>query len=37
MLFLLRSKGSPKFHINKISLGYTYCNIQFCDGYSREI
>jgi hypothetical protein len=33
MLILVRSKGRPKFHRNKISLGYFYCDIQFCVGY----
>jgi hypothetical protein len=27
----------PKFHINKVSLGCFYCNVQFCVGYSRDI
>jgi hypothetical protein len=37
MLILLQSKGRPKFHINKVSLSYFYCNVQFCVGYGRDI
>jgi hypothetical protein len=37
MLILMQSKHRPKFHINKVSLGYFYHNIQFCVGYGREI
>jgi len=37
MLILLWSKGRPKFHINKVSLGHFYCNVQFCVGYGRDI
>jgi hypothetical protein len=37
MLISLRSKGKLKFHINKASLGYFYCNVQFCFCYSRDI
>jgi hypothetical protein len=37
MLILLWSKGRPKFHINKLSLSYFYCNVQFCVGCGREI
>jgi hypothetical protein len=29
MLISLRSKASLKFHINKVSLGYFYYNVQF--------
>jgi hypothetical protein len=35
MIILLRSKGRPKFHINKIRLGYFYRNVQFFVGYGR--
>jgi hypothetical protein len=37
MLILVRSKGSPKFHINEVSLRYFYCNVQLCVGHGREI
>jgi hypothetical protein len=37
MLILLQSKDRPKFHINKISLFYFYCNVQFCVGYGTDI
>jgi hypothetical protein len=37
MLILLQSKGTPKFHINTESLGYFYCNVKLCVGYSRNI
>jgi hypothetical protein len=36
-LILLRSKGRPKFHINKGSLGYLYCNVQYCVGNGSGI
>jgi hypothetical protein len=37
MLILLWSKDKPNFHINNMSLGYFYCNVQFCVGYGRDI
>jgi hypothetical protein len=37
MLILLRRELSPKFHINKVSLGYFYCNVHFCVGYGTDI
>jgi len=29
---LLCRKGRPEFHVNKVSLGYLNCNVQFCVG-----
>jgi hypothetical protein len=37
MLILLRIKGKPMFRIDKVSLGYFYCNVQFCVGYDKGI
>jgi hypothetical protein len=37
MLILLQSKGRPKFHIIKASLGQFYCNVQFHIGYGSDI
>jgi hypothetical protein len=33
----LAEQRRPKFHINKVTLGYFYCNIQFHIGYSTDI
>jgi hypothetical protein len=37
MLILVRNEGRPKFHIDKVSLGYFYCNVEFCIGHGRGI
>jgi hypothetical protein len=37
MLILLRSNGRSKLHINTVSFGYFYCNVQFLVGYGRDI
>jgi hypothetical protein len=37
VLILFRSKGRPKFHINKVRLGYFCCNVQFCVSYVRDV
>jgi hypothetical protein len=29
MLIILRSKGRPNFNVNKVRLGYFYCDVQF--------
>jgi hypothetical protein len=37
MLILLWNKGRPDFHINKVTSGYFYCNVQFYLGHGRDI
>jgi hypothetical protein len=31
------NKGRPKFHINEASLGYVYCNVEFCVDCGTDI
>jgi hypothetical protein len=37
MLILLQSKSKLKIHIDKVSIGYVYYNVQFCVVYSKDI
>jgi hypothetical protein len=37
MLNPVQSKDRPKFHTNKVSLSYCYCNVQYNVGYSRHL